>query len=109
MPNKKQLSVNGNAITDFSVEVKKVKSKHNDSQIDIVDLKIYTDDGEYHYDIRKDDRAPDVYVTRDYIDSSLKKATQDFLKVDISEYTDRFYLFFSVQTIGQVQYTGYRL
>lgn len=109
MPRKKQLKVNGSSITGFSVKVKTVKSTYDGSPIDIVDLQISTDDGAYSYDIRKDERAPDVHATRDYIESSLNKAKEDFLKVEISEYTDRSYLFFNVQKIGQVQYTGYRL
>jgi len=109
MPKKKKLKVNGSSITVFSVQVKTVKSAHDGSPIEIVDLQISTDDAVYSYDIRKDERAPDVHATRDYIEDSLNKAKKDFLNVEISEYTERSYLFFDVQKIGQVQYTGYRL
>lgn len=109
MPRKKQLKVNGSSITEFSVQVKTVKSTFDGSPIDIVDLKISANNDIYSYDIRKDERAPDVHATRDYIENSLNKAKEDFLNVEISEYTERSYLFFNVQKIGQVQYTGYRL
>ncbi|SHF56676.1 hypothetical protein SAMN02745753_02206 [Marinomonas polaris DSM 16579] len=109
MPRKKQLKVSGNSITSFSVQVKQVKSDHGDVLIDIVDLQISTIDGVYKYDIRKDVRAPDIYATRDYIENSLEKAKKEFLKVEISEYTERMYLFFDVKSIGRVQYTGYRV
>lgn len=109
MPRKKQLKVNGSAITGFSVQVKTVKSTYDGSPIDIVDLQISTGNDVYSYDIRQDERAPDVIATRHYIEDSLNKAKEDFLNVEISEYTERSYLFFNVQKIGQVQYTGYRL
>lgn len=109
MPRKKQLKVNGSEITGFSVQVKQVKSEHADVFINIVDLQISTDDAVYKYDIRKDDRAPDVNATKNYINTTLSKAKKDSLNVGISEYTDRSYLFFDVQKVGQVQYTGYRV
>ncbi len=71
---KKQLKVNGSSIVSFAVQVKKIKGEHGDALIDIVDLEINTDDDVYKYDLRKDERAPDVYITRDYINDSLEKA-----------------------------------
>ncbi|MFM2482182.1 hypothetical protein [Celerinatantimonas sp. YJH-8] len=109
MPRKKQLKVSGSAIVGFSVQVKQVKSEHADALIDIVDLEITTNDDVYRYDIRKDVRAPDIHKTRDYIEDCLIKAQKGFLKVEMSEYKERMYLFFNVQSIGQVQYTGYRV
>jgi len=109
MPRKKQLKVSGSLIANFSVDVKKVKSENSDGLIDVIHLEIYADGDVYKYDIRKDDRAPDINKTRDYIEASLEKAKEDFLKVEISEFADRFYLFFKVQGIGQTQYTGYRI
>ncbi|TWI72981.1 hypothetical protein LZ24_01392 [Desulfobotulus alkaliphilus] len=109
MPRKKQLKVSGSLITSFSVEVKKVKSDHSDSLIDVIHLDIHADGDVYKYDIRKDERAPDINETRDQIEASLEKARNDFLKVEISEYTERFYLFFKVQGVCNAQYTGYRI
>lgn len=109
MPRKKQLKVNGSSIGGFDVQVKNVKSDHAEMFIDVVDLEIHANGDAYRYDIRSDDRAPDVHQIRDYIENSLKKARQDFLKVEIAEYKERMYLFFNVQSIGQVQYTGYRV
>lgn len=109
MPRKKQLKVRGSSIMSFDVQVKKVNSSHADVQIDIVDLEIHTNDGVYKYDIRKDERAPNINQIRDYIEDALKKAQQDFLTVEISEYKERDYLFFEVKSIGRVQYTGYRI
>ncbi|MFY9260127.1 MAG: hypothetical protein WAO71_06395 [Gallionella sp.] len=109
MPRKKQLKAKGSEILSFSVEVSSVKSQHSDAMIDIVDLKIQTNEGEFCYQINSDDRAPDLLKIRHHIDGSLQKAKSDYLKVEISEYTDRFYLFFNVQDIGQQQYTGRRI
>lgn len=109
MPRKKQLKVNGHSITHFSVEVKNIKSEHTDAFIDIIFLEIHADGDTYNYDIRTDERAPDINATRNYIEDSLDKAKENLLKVEISEYKDRSYLFFNVQSIGQTQYTGHRV
>lgn len=109
MPRKKQLNVNGHSIAHFSVEVKSVKSEHTDDFIEVINLEIHVDEDIYRYDIRKDERAPDIHATRDYLEASLERAKRDFLKVEISEYTERFCLFFIVKDIGRTQYTGYRL
>ncbi|KAA8993878.1 hypothetical protein FJU30_26420 [Affinibrenneria salicis] len=102
---KKKLNVNGHSITYFSAEAKSVKSEHTDEFINV----IHTNEDAYKYDIRADERIPDINVARDYIEASLEKAKQNFLKVEISEYKERFYLFFNVQSIGQIQYTGNRI
>lgn len=109
MPRKKHIKVSGSSIVDFSVQVKQMKSEDSDILIDIVDLEISTNDDVYRYDIRKDNRAPDIYKTRDYIEDCLKKAQRDLLKVRISEYKERMYLFFNVQNIGEAQYSGWRV
>jgi len=109
MPRKKQLKVSGHSITHFKVEVKSVKSEHTDDLIDVIHLEIHTDEDIYKYDIRTDERSPDINATKCYIEDSLEKAKRDFLKVEISEYTERFYLFFNVQSIGQTRYTGHRV
>lgn len=100
MPRKKQLKVSGSDILDFSVQI---KSEHE------VDLKITTNDDVYIYDIRKDTREPDINKIKDHIENSLSEVKNDFLRVEISEYPERSYLFFIVQGKNQVQYTGYRL
>lgn len=108
MPKKKQLKVSGSEITGFNVKVKKIKSEHADALIDVLLLEIHADGDVYKYGIRKDDRAPDLTSAMNYIEASLEKAKEDFLKVEISEYAERSYLFFKVQGIGQTQYTGNR-
>lgn len=109
MPRKKQLKVKGGEILGFSVEIVSAKSNHSDALIDIIDLKIKTTDGDFCYQINTDDRAPDLLKIKQHVEGSLQKAKNDYLKVEISEYTDRFYLFFDVQGIGQQQYTGRRV
>lgn len=109
MARKKQLKISGRSIVSFTVQVKNIKSNHADTYIDVIDLEIRTNEDEYKYDIRVDERAPDIHETRDYIEASLNKAKEDCLRIEISEYTERNYLFFKVQSIGQTQYTGYRV
>ena len=109
MPRKKKLKTNGSSILSFSIKVSSVKSKHVDTMINIVDLQITTNDGDFSYEICSDTRAPDLNQIKSHIEESLLKAKSDFLNVEISEYPERNYLFFNVQKIGQQQYTGLRV
>jgi hypothetical protein len=108
MPRKKQLKVRGSAITDFDVAVKRVKSEHTDSLIDVIKLRIEVDELIYEYQLHKDERFSDLKSARDDIDASLKKAQVDFLNVEISENSDRSYLMFKVQGDATKQFTGVR-
>lgn len=110
MPRKKQLKTRGSLISAFNVQIKQVESSFTDSMIDIVDLEVTTSDGvSYKYDIRQDEREPDLVNIKKHIEDCLQKARQEFLNVEISEYKERSYLFFKVQSIGQAQYTGFRI
>lgn len=109
MPRKKQLNLSASSITNFRVEIKRIKSAHKEIFIDVIHLEIHTDADVYRYEIRTDERAPDINSTRDYIEESLGRAKEEFLKVRIAEYEDRLYLFLDVQSIGQTQYTGHRV
>ena len=108
MPRKKKLKTNGSSILGFSANILSIKSPHADTMIDIVELKISTNDGNYSYEICADTRAPDLNQIKKHVEESLLKAKSDFLNVEISEYPERNYLFFDVQSIGQQQYTGLR-
>jgi hypothetical protein len=109
MPRKKKLKTNGNAIERFEVAVSKVKSNHSNADVNVALLRVTTSDGEYNYEICSDTRAPDLNKIKTHIESSLQRAKEEFLKVEISEYSERNYLFFEVQSIGQQQYTGRRV
>lgn len=109
MPRKKRLKTNGNSIESFAVTESKVKSSHSDKDIDVVLLGVHTNYGEYNYQICSDTRAPDLNQIKTHIESSLQRAKEEFLNVEISEYSERDYLFFEVQGIGQQQYTGRRV
>ncbi|MDP3877097.1 MAG: hypothetical protein Q8Q50_08955 [Methylobacter sp.] len=109
MPRKKKLKTNGNSIQSFEVAESKIKSNHSDANIDVVLLRVSTSDGEYSYQIHRDARAPDLSQIKTHIENSLQRAKEEFLNVEISEYSERDYLFFKVQSIGQQQYTGRRV
>lgn len=109
MPRKKKLKTNGNSILNFSVDLKNVKSNYDGSMIEVLDLRVTTNDGDFVYEICSDTRAPDLVQIKNHIETSLKRAKTNFLNVEISEYKERNYLFFIVQKIGQQQYTGRRI
>lgn len=109
MPRKKKLKTNGNSIESYEVVGSKVKSSHSDADIDVVLLRVSTSDGEFRYQICRDTRAPDINQIKTHIESSLQRAKEEFLNVEISEYSERDYLFFEVQSIGTEQYTGRRV
>lgn len=109
MPRKKKLKTNGNLIESFVVAEGKIKSKHSGTDIDVVLLRVSTGDDEYSYQVHLDTRAPDLSQIKNHIESSLQRAKEEFLNVEISEYPERDYLFFDVQSIRQQQYTGRRV
>lgn len=109
MPRKKKLKTNGNSIQSFEVAERKIKSNHSAANIDVVLLRVSASDGEYSYQIHSDTRAPDLSQIKTHIENSLQRAKNEFLNVEISEYAERDYLFFEVQSIGQQQYTGRRV
>lgn len=102
------LKANGGSLKSYSVNIIKVKSENSEKMIDVISLTITTEDGDFNYSINKDTREPDLQQTCKHINESLKKAQEDYLNVKVSEYPERFYLFFEVQSIGQKQYTGRR-
>lgn len=108
MPRKKQLKVNGSEITKWTVEIKEVKSAHDDSLVKRIFLEIKTIDESYKYEIWNDERFRELEFIGNHIENALNRAKIEFLKVEISEYTERWYLFFEVQSIGQHQYSGIR-
>ena len=109
MPRKKQLKINGSLINSHQVIIGKTKSENSKSEIEVVFLNIATNDGEYKYRINNDERAPDLNQIKNHIDTSLTRAKKEYLKVEISEYHERYYLFFEVQSIGRQQYSGSRI
>ncbi|WP_262071427.1 MULTISPECIES: hypothetical protein [Stenotrophomonas] len=108
MPRKKQLKVRGSTITSYDVAVKRIKSEHTDSSIEVIKLQIEADQVIYEYQLHKDENFSDLKMARDAIDASLKKAREDFLNVEISEYPERSYLTLKVQGESSKQFTGDR-
>jgi hypothetical protein len=108
MPRKK-LRTNGSSICSHVVSIKKVKSMPLEDLVEVVDLRVTTTDGNFNYEIRKDVRFPDLNFVKDQIDTLLQKAKSEFLNVEMSEDSKRFYLSFNVQKIGQFRYTGHRI
>ena len=105
-----KLKTNGNKITNFNVKIIKVESLHKKGYFfDIINLQITTDKGVFNYRIQKDDRFPDLLQIKNHIETSLQKAIDNFYNVEISEYSERDYLFYEVQSIGLNQYTGAQL
>ena len=109
MKPRKHLKVNGSEIVEFDVAVMPATSPYDGSPIEVVDLKVQVNEGCYRYSIQSDTRAPDRNELVKFIDTSLKKAMEDFLNVEISEYKERIYLFYKVQTFEQRQFTGKRI
>ena len=109
MPRKKKLNVNGCSIINHSVVVEKVVNAHTGNLIEVVHLDVTTNDGTFRYEICKDERFPDLSRVRNYIDTTLDKARTDCLNVEMSEYVERFYLFFKVQENDQNKYSGRRV
>lgn len=108
MPKRKMLKANGSSIKSYSVDIIKVKSENSEKMIDVINLTITTEDGNFNYHINKDTREPDLQQICKHINESLRKAKEDCLNVEVSEYPERFYLFFEIQRNGQKQYTGRR-
>ncbi|HDY7846077.1 TPA: hypothetical protein RQK40_004227 [Vibrio vulnificus] len=108
MARKKQLKVNGSSIGNFSIEHVQVKHSFLNEIVDRVSLKIEAEGQYYEYEFSSDIRHPDLQKISHHLRSSIEAAQRDCLNVDISEYSDRNYLFFNVQKIGQEQYTGVR-
>ncbi|HCH3852793.1 hypothetical protein [Vibrio parahaemolyticus] len=109
MARKKQLKVNGSLIDAFSVGLVKVKHSFLDEMVDRISVKIEAEGQLYEYEISSDTRHPDFHRIQEHICSSIEAAKAGYLNVEVSEYTERNYLFFNVQKIGQEQYTGIRI
>lgn len=108
MGHKKKLNVNGDQIT-YRLNVK----DFNESNIKFqrLYLDITVDEQEiYSYQICEDTRFTIEYL-KNKIPEELDFAMKNFNKVEISEYTDRNYLFFEVhhKDFHQMQVTGIRL
>ena len=109
MGRKKQLNVTGSHITNYNLEVKDFNE--NGMQFQRLYLNIEVDRQElYSYEICEDTRFSIVYLINK-IAEELNFAIENFNKVTISEYPERFYLFFQVHHNGfsQMQVTGRRL
>ncbi|MFC4621783.1 hypothetical protein ACFO3A_06090 [Comamonas nitrativorans] len=101
----KKLKANGSRISSYQVSVipYTVESGETYQKISLV---VVAESIKYTYDIHQDTRHPDIQNIKKHLETSLAKAVEEYLNVEISEYTERFYLFVDFQGIGQEQYTG---
>ena len=103
---RRQLSVSGGKITKFNASIQNKLNADGTAHIDYVKLDIEAEDDVWEYDIRSDDRAPDLGRIVSELNNALTQAKIDFSKVEIKEYKDRFYLFVDVKGHLDRQYTG---
>ncbi|HGS4438292.1 TPA: hypothetical protein ACMD15_003629 [Vibrio cholerae] len=110
MPRKK-LKTNGSNLTSFSTEIVTRPHKFMDNvSYKAVLLTVTTSDGNtFTYEISADNRQPDLNVTKEYLNKTLSQAKRDSLNVEMTEYTERYYLFYEVQKYEQIQYSGERV
>lgn len=105
---KKKLNVTGSQIKSYELQVKDFNK--NGIEFQRIYLSIHADNGIFKYEINEDDRFTIEYL-KDKIPEELDYAIKNFNRVEISEYTDRNYLFFEVhhKDFRQMQVTGTRL
>lgn len=108
MSRKKKLKVNGSEITNHSVQVMQKKSRHTEDMVDFIHLNV-TAGQDFSYEIYSDERHPSLDTICSFIDATLSEARQSYRNVEITEYTERNYLFYKVQKEEQMQYTGVRV
>lgn len=104
----KKLDVTGSKITEYDLQVKDFDE--SGIKFQRIYLTITADNESYKYEICEDRRFTIAYL-KDKIPQELDYAIANFNKVEISEYTERDYLFFHVhhKDFRQMQVTGRRL
>lgn len=106
-PMRKKLKTNGHNITHYQVSIVPY-TVESGATYNKLSLEVVSDSIQYTYDIHQDTRHPDLLVIKSHLESSLAKAVDEKLNVEVSEYKERDYLFVEFQSIGQQQYTGRR-
>jgi hypothetical protein len=104
---RKKLKARGNEISSYQVDIVPF-AVENEKQYYKIDLQIVWESARYRYDIHQDQRHPDLAVIKEYLEQSFARASQELLKVEITEYKERDYIFIEFQNIAQHQYTGRR-
>lgn len=106
---RRQLNVSGSKITKIQASIQSKLNVDRKVQVDYVKLDIEAEGDVWEYDIRSDDRAPDLNQIVSELTNALTQAQTDFSKVEIKEYKERFYLFVDVQDHLDKQYTGEKI
>ena len=104
---KKKLKTNGFNISEYKISVVPYTVKSGETY-ERLSLEVVAEKNTYAYDIHQDTCYPDIQTIKQHLETSLAKAVEEYLKVEISEYTERFYLIVEFQSIGRKQYTGRR-
>jgi hypothetical protein len=104
---RKKLKTNGHNIARYQVSVVPYTVESGEAY-NKLSFEVDSDSIHYAYDIYQDTRHPDLLTIKNYLESSLAKAVDEKLNVEVSEYKERSYLFVEFQSIGQQQYTGRR-
>ncbi len=103
----KKLKTNGSRISSYQVSVTPYPAESGETY-NKISLVVVAESIKYTYDIHQDTCYPDIQTIKQHLETSLAKAVEEYLKVEISEYTERFYLIVEFQSIGRKQYTGRR-
>lgn len=104
----KKLNLTGSQIQDYTLQVKDFDE--NGIKFQRIYLSIFADNEAYKYEICEDTRFTIEYL-KDKISEELDYAVKNLNRVEISEYSERDYLFFQVhhRDFRQMQMTGRRL
>lgn len=105
----KKLKSNGKSIDEYQVTIEKFTDSQKNEEHERIALSIKAEGFYYNYKIYKDTREPDILFIINTLENNIKRAITEYLNIEISEYTDRQYLFIKFQDIGQTQYTGNRV
>ena len=104
---RKKLKTNGHNISHYQVNLVHY-TVESSATYKKLSLEVAADSIKYTYDIHQDTRHPDIVMIKKHLESSLAKALDEKLNVEVSDYKERNYLFVEFQSIGQQQYTGRR-
>lgn len=105
MVRKKKFKANGGAMT-VSTFIQMIDEQGRASlNIELID----SEGVKYFYEFCADERQGSLIQIEQRLKEDLQEAMQNFSKIEISEYAERFYLFVEIQGKPMQQYTGRRL
>lgn len=97
----KNLKAKGNEIKNYKIE--KTTEKYHEKDVEVIHLTVESDKV-YKFRVCKDDRHPDLNVTKDRLEKELKSSIEKYENFSVKKYKERNYLF-----INKGQYTGIQL